>query len=94
MTTEIFTSLLFCTSLFSGLVTESLKKFFDVPSNILAGASSIGTALMVIVYYTISFNVLITLQYVISCVALCILSWISSMVGYDKVIQTIKQLGA
>lgn len=77
----------------TSLLTEALKKVFEnVPSNIIALASALvvglGGTSAIYVILEISFDIKN-----IACIilmAFCI--WIGSMVGYDKVIQTIEQL--
>ena len=86
MNLEIFLIALFAVSLFTGLFTEAIKKWLDERgktyfSNALAG------------YVAVALSVVVSAGYVILTeAALMVLSWLSSMIGYDKVIQTIQQI--
>ena len=85
-------------STLTGLVTEALKTILDEAgetyySNILAALVSIciGTAIGVayIVYTEAGF----TPQNIIAIIALVILTFLCATLGYDKVIQTLTQIG-
>lgn len=89
--------LLTVTSVLSGLVTEALKKTlnekkYEYSKNILAGISSVVVALLVGLGYLVLTHTPITADVIVYIIALIILSWLSAMCGYDKVVQTIKQL--
>ena len=97
MTIEIFIIGLTACSLFTGLLTEAMKKMLndankDYKSNILAAICSVIVSVIVIVAYALITSTAITVPFVTSCVLLVILSWLCAMVGYDKVIQTIAQI--
>ena len=97
MSIEIFLIGLMTCSLFTGLVTEAVKKLLDdsgktYKSNILAAICAVAVAVIAIVAYTLIASVPISVMYITSCVLLTILSWLCAMVGYDKVIQTIAQI--
>ena len=77
----------------TSLVTEAIKKMWTVKSNNLlaAGVSffvSIGVCIADIMIEGIT--VTTTVRIMIVCVV--VLSWLCAMLGYDKVVQTIKQL--
>lgn len=92
MNAEIFGTLLLVTSVFTGLFTEALKKQIQSSTNLIAGATSIVLSIAVLIGYSIIFNVAVDSKYIVAGVTLCALSWLCSMLGYDKVIQTIKQI--
>lgn len=96
MTFEIFGFCLFVVSIFTGLGTQAMKKVFEYfnkkyQSNILAGVVSIPISAAVGSGYTILTNTAFTPQLCVYLVALMVCGWIGAMIGYDKVIQTIKQ---
>lgn len=80
----------------TGLVTEAVKKIFTehkvtYHANTLAGLiATILSAAMGVGYIMLS-GVGFTSQTIIYLVILIFISWLCSMVGYDKVIQAIKQ---
>lgn len=80
----------------TGLVTEAVKKILTehkitYHANTLAGLiATILSAAMGVCYIMLS-GVGFTSQTIIYLVILVFISWLCSMVGYDKVIQAIKQ---
>ena len=97
MTLDIFILGIAVCSAFTALVTEAVKKMLEkdsktYKSNVLAAICSIIVAAIVVVSYAILAEVQVTVQFVTLAILLCIFSWLCAMVGYDKVIQTIKQL--
>lgn len=96
MTFETFLLLLMIVSVLTGLFTEAVKKLLDelnksYKSNMLAGivaaalSAAIGTGYVILMESTINAKLAVIL------IALMLLSWLSAMVGYDKVIQAISQ---
>lgn len=83
-------------SVLAGLVTEAVKKICenrgsDCPENLTAGCASVVLA----VVYGAAVSVAgggWTAQSIVCTIVLAILSWLCSMLGYDKVTQTIAQL--
>ena len=97
MTIELFIIGLTACSLFTGLLTEAVKKLLDdggksYRSNILAAICSVVVAAIAVVAYVLITSTPVTVPFVTSCVLLTIMSWLCAMVGYDKVIQTIEQI--
>lgn len=93
MTIQLFIFLFTIGSTVSSLLTQALKKSFEnVSSNIIA----LVNACVVGVLGTVSAYILMGIAFSLSnivCIflmALCV--WIGSMVGYDKVQQTLYQL--
>lgn len=83
-------------SMFTGLVTEALKKILvehnkTYHANTLAGVVAVVLSAAMSVSYIVVTNAGFTSQTIISTVMLIFISWLCSMVGYDKVIQAIKQ---
>ena len=97
MKLEIFLFGLVICSVFTALFTEAVKKMFErgekhYNSNIIAAICAALVALITVIAYAILASVAVTPQFVVLCVLLTLFSWLGAMVGYDKVIQTIKQL--
>lgn len=97
MSTEMFLRILLIMSVCTSLFTEALKKFFDgikfnYCSNVLAGIVSIIIGLFICIGYTVYTNVSLSPAIIVSYIALIALSWVMAMVGYDKVIQSVKQM--
>ena len=99
MTTDIFLVLLMEVSVFTGLFTEAVKGVLDAlgkkfpSSNILAGIVAVALSVLVSVAFSVLYDVPMTEKVTVCYVALALLSWLSAMVGYDKVIQALTQIG-
>lgn len=96
MSLEIFLLLLLVISTFTALVTEAVKLWLaerekTYRANALAGYVAIVLSVAVCAGYAIMTNALFTAQLGVYLVALIFLSWLSAMVGYDKVVQAISQ---
>lgn len=96
MTLEVFLILLLAISIFTSLTVEAIKTFigdnYTASSNIVAGVVAIVLSIVVGVFYCILAEVAFTTHIIIMLIALMFLSWLGSMVGYDKVIQAITQI--
>ena len=93
MTLTTFLFIFFIGATAASLFTEALKKvFWNVSSNVLALISSavVGVGGTIIAYILMDIPLDSKNIACIILMAFCI--WIGSMVGYDKVIQTIEQL--
>lgn len=93
---QVFLLGLLVVSTLTGLTTEALKKIFDenhfaYRSNTLAGVVATLLSLLIGVSYVEFASIGLSTQTVICLVALIFMSWLCSMVGYDKVIQAISQ---
>ena len=96
MSLEIFLLLLLIVSIFTGLFTEGIKKLMDEVnkkylSNFLAGFVAVVLSVLVDAGYIILTEAQINAKMAVYLIALVLLSWLASMVGYDKVIQAITQ---
>lgn len=94
---DVFIALLMAISVFTGLFTEAIKKFLQERGNkyypnALAGYVSIALSVITGIGYMIVIGASINAKMAICLISLMLLSWLGSMVGYDKVIQTITQL--
>lgn len=92
MTITLFLTLFTIGSAVSSLLTEALKKAMKISSNLIAliNAVVVGFAGTSAAY--ILMDVPFTLQNIICIVMMTVCIWVGSMIGYDKVIQTIAQI--
>lgn len=96
MNVDVFLQLLTVISTLTGLVTEAWKKQCPESNgskNLLAGTAALAVGTVVCVVYHTFFQVDLTLQTIISYFILTLFSWLVSMLGYDKVVQALEQLG-
>ncbi len=96
MTLHIFLIMLLACSTLTSLTVEAIKKMFTDgearKANLIAAIVAIVLAIIIGLGYAFIFTVAITAQYITLVVALCFLSWLCAMVGYDKVVQAIHQI--
>ena len=97
MNIEVALMLLMIVSTLTGLVTEAVKKVLQEGNvsykpNLLAGLVAAALSVGVSATYLVLTETVLNAQMAVYLIALVFLSWLSSMVGYDKVIQTISQL--
>lgn len=88
---------LLAVSLFTNLTVEGIKKLLDgitakYSSNILAAVVSALIAIAVSVVYMIMGDIVFTVKIGVEIVVLVYLSFLTSTVGYDKIVQAIKQI--
>lgn len=93
---ETFLLGLLVLSTLTGLVTEAVKKILtehniSYHANTLAGLIAMILSGGIGVGYVILNNIAFTAQTITYLVVMVFVSWLCSMVGYDKVIQAIKQ---
>lgn len=97
MNFEVALMLLLVVATMTGLVTEAVKKVLQEGNvsykpNLLAGLVSVALSVGVGAAYIVLTETALTAQMAVYLIALVFLSWLSAMVGYDKVVQTIAQL--
>ena len=97
MNIEVALMLLLVVATMTGLVTEAVKKVLQEGNvsykpNLLAGLVAVALSVGVGAAYMVLTETALNAQMAVYLIALVFLSWLSSMVGYDKVIQTIAQL--
>lgn len=93
MTITIFLSIFTIGSFISSLLTEALKKAFtNISTNIIALANAIIVGLFGTTFAYIIIGVVWNIQSVVCLLMMIGCVWIGSMVGYDKVLQTIMQI--
>lgn len=97
MTVQMALFMLLVVATMTGLVTEGVKKMLQdgeisYKPNLLAGGVAVALSVAVGGAYMVLTETMLNAQMVVYLIALVFLSWLSAMVGYDKVIQTISQL--
>ncbi len=97
MTLETFLFILFAISAFTGLTTEALKKILsekkkEYSANLIAGILAVVISLFSVSGYIILTESVINEKMAVYLIALVFLSWLSAMIGYDKVVQAIMQI--
>lgn len=93
---QIFTTALLVISMLTSLVTEGIKKLMtehniSYKANTLAGIVSVVLAPAACVFYAINNGIVFDAKFISCAAVLTLMSWLCSMVGYDKVIQTFAQ---
>lgn len=93
---EVFMLGLLVISTLTSLVTEAIKKILSereitYHANTLAGVVAMILSAAIGVGYVILTGVGFNAQTIICIITLVFISWLCSMVGYDKVVQAIKQ---
>jgi cytochrome bd-type quinol oxidase subunit 2 len=93
---EVFLIGLMIVSTLTGLTTEAVKHILTAcnvkyQSNVLSGIVAVILSAAVGIAYIVIAGVGFTAQPIISVVVLAFMSWLSAMVGYDKVVQVINQ---
>lgn len=80
---------------FTGVTTEAIKRLtnkeFKCP-NLIAAAVAVVSSLLYCMANSIVRDISLTDEYVCYILGLTIMTWLSSMVGYDKVKQLILQI--
>lgn len=99
MSVEIFLLELLIVSTLTGLTTEAIKSWLterDKPyyANALAGYVAVALSILVSVLYMVLTETAFNVRMAAFLVGLIFLSWLSAMVGYDKVVQAIAQFRA
>lgn len=98
MNAEFLITALAGISVLTTLTVQAIKKILDektveYSSNLLAVVTSIVLTVAVSIGYIIYMSIAVTPQIIITIIALTFLSFLSATVGYDKVMQMLKQLG-
>ena len=95
MTIELFITLFGIGSVISSLLTETLKQTFTkISSNVIALIDAVFVGGVGTFVYYILTGAEITPINALYAVLMALCVWVGSMVGYDKVMQTLKQIGA
>ncbi len=99
MPISFITTALLAVSLLTSLTVEGIKKLLDettirYSSNILAAILSVLLSAAVCVFYLVMYDIEFSVKIGVEVVVLMYMGFLASTVGYDKVIQTIKQIQA
>lgn len=92
---SVFLFLLFMVSVFTSLFVEAIKTVLGdrkYSSNLIAGIVSITLSVLVSAGYYILADLTFSNDLIVYLVALILLGWLCSMLGYDKVMQTVNQV--
>ena len=93
MTVQVASFLLTICAAFTGLITEALKKMFKITKpTICAAIVSVVLGIAVPVGYMILNGLAFTSQDAVYIVAMVVLTWLCSTLGFDKVKEVIQQL--
>ena len=93
MTFNMFITFLTIGSLVSSLLTEAVKKSFqNIATNVIALINAVVVGLVGTIIEYILFGIELNLKNIICIVLMMFCMWMGSMVGYDKVMQTILQI--
>ena len=97
MTMYVFLIMLFAVATFTSLFTEGIKKVLNecgrtYHSNLLAGAVAVALSALVFAGYVVLADAAFNAKMAVYLIAIILLSWLSAMVGYDKVKQAILQI--
>lgn len=97
MELNTFLLLLMIISIFTGLFTQGIKIWMqamlkEYQANILAGKVAIVVSVLIGTAYIILTETALNNKMFVYLIALILLSWLSAMVGYDKVVQAITQI--
>ncbi len=93
MTLTTFLFIFFIGATAASLFTEALKKvFWEMSSNLIALITSavVGVGGTIIAY--ILMDIPLDSKNIVCIILMTFLIWLGSMIGYDKVIQTIEQI--
>ena len=93
---ESFSIALIVVSVLTNLSTEAIKTLYaernkEYKANTIAGIVAVMISILVGSGYMVMMNIPFTIQFGVTLFALAFLSWLCAMLGYDKVIQAIKQ---
>ena len=97
MDLSFLTTALIAVSLLTNLTVEGFKKLMDergmtYSSNLLAAVTSVIIAAAIFGGYMIMNDITFTIKIAVQIVVLMYLAFLSSTVGYDKIIQTLNQI--
>lgn len=93
MTIQLFMFLFTIGSVISSLLTEAIKQGFkNVSTNVIALVDAIVVGVIGTIFAYVLMGITFTAPNIICIVLMAVCIWIGSMVGYDKVKQTLEQL--
>ena len=93
MTVQLFMVLFTIGSLVDSMLTEAIKKSFkNVSTNIIALVDAIIVGALGSIAAYILMGIEFNLSNIVCIVLMTVCVWIGSMIGYDKVMQTLSQI--
>lgn len=93
MTITIGSFILMICSIMTGLIVEAIKKMVNVDKpNIVAAIVSVIVGIAVPVGYILMNHIFFDTTAILYIISIVVLSWLCSMLGFDKVMQTISQI--
>ena len=93
MSFEIGCFILLLCSTITGLVVEAIKKMVEITKpNIVAAIVSIIVGILIPIGYVLIMHISFSTETILYIVSIVVLSWLVSMLGYDKVIQSLLQV--
>lgn len=93
MTVELFITLFGIGSMLSSLLTEALKKTYrNISSNVIALVNAAAVGCLGTFSHYILADIPLTPKNILCAILMSICIWVGSMVGYDKVMQTLRQI--
>lgn len=93
MTITIGSFILMLCSILTGLIVEAIKKMTTVDKpNILAAIVSVVVGILVPVGYILINKMAFDTTAILYIISIVVLSWLCSMLGFDKVVQSLEQL--
>ena len=96
MNVQLLMSGVFLVSLLTGLTTEAIKNLIGderKSDNLIAVICACVLSIAISVGYVMLHNLTFTTEILITIVAMIYLSFLTATIGYDKLVQTLKQLG-
>lgn len=93
MTITIGSFILMICSIMTGLVVEAIKKMVEVNKpNIVAAVVSVVIGIAIPCIYIVMHGLPFDVTAILYIVSIVVLSWLCSMLGFDKVVQSLEQL--
>lgn len=92
---KVMMLLVICSAM-TTLITEAIKKSIpeekQYSKNILAGIVAVCSSVGIGAGYLVLNHIALTPEVAVYSIALIVLTWLTATLGYDKVVQTIRQL--
>ena len=99
MTVSVFVTIFIAEATLAGLLTEAIKQWYknagkDYPPNVIALVNAVVLGALVTSGYYIMRGIPFSVNNIICLLCLIVLNWFGCMLGYDKILQLVKQLTA
>lgn len=94
MSIETFTYIVSAIAVIDGLIVEALKQIVKTDVyNFIAGIVAVILSVCVAIGYALCVPVIVDAKYIVYFLCIALASWLSAMLGFDKVKQTLIQIG-